>query len=148
MPKEETMTENWLRAACFGMLVGGVAGLLGCAEVSPLPPSPSTPVSLSAFTSVTGKWAGILRATTRTKKDDWVTLMIREDGTYSFESVRTIGIFHGRGTFTLIDGKLRTETERGWGLATLYEEGGRRMLKVEGATRDGVKYAADLDPVK
>ena len=61
-------------------------------------------------------------------------------------SPRTIGIFQGRGTFTLIDGKLRTETDRGLALLTLYEEGGRRMLKVEGTTNDGVKYSANLDP--
>jgi hypothetical protein len=70
------------------------------------------------------------------------------DGGYDFVSVRTIGIFHGKGTFTLIDGKLRTETERRWGMATLYEEGARRMLKVEGATKDGTQYSADLAPMK
>jgi len=73
---------------------------------------------------------------------------IREDGVYHFESVRTIGIMQGQGTFTIADGKLRAETERGWGLVTLYEEGGRRMLKVEGATKDGMRYSADLDPAK
>lgn len=140
--------KKWFRAACFGMLMGGVAGLMGCAQVTPRPTSPSTPVSLSAFTSVTGKWAGILKTTPRTTKDDWVTLAIGKDGAYSFESVRIIGIFHGQGTFTLIDGKLRAETNRGWALVTLYEEGGRKMLKVEGATKDGANYTADLDPIR
>ena len=78
-----------------------------------------------------------------------MTLTIRDDGGYDFVSVRTIGIFHGKGTFTLIDGKLRTETEQGWINATLYEEGARRMLKVEGATTaDGVQYSAELTPTK
>ncbi len=139
---------KWVRAASFGILVGSLAGLVGCSQVTPLPPPPSTPVALSAFTSVTGKWAGILKATPRTKNDDWVTLAIREDGTYSFESVRTIGIFHGQGSFTLIDGKLKMETDQGWISATLYEEGGRRMLKAGGETKDGVRYTADLDPIK
>src|SRR6266850_2437256 len=76
--------------------------------------------------------------------EDWVTLTICDDGSYDFVSVRIIGIFQGQGTCTLIDGKLKTETERGWAIATLYEEGGRRMLKVEGATKDGVQYSADL----
>lgn len=140
--------KKWLRAICFGMLVGGVVGFIGCAPVTPLPAPLSTPVSLSAFTDVTGKWAGILKAIPQTKKDDWVTLAIRENGAYAFESVRIIGIFHGQGTFTLTDGKLRTDTDRGWGLVTLYEERGRRMLKVEGETKDGVKYTAELDPIK
>jgi hypothetical protein len=78
-----------------------------------------------------------------------VTLTIRDDGSYDFMSVRTIGIFQGQGTCTLIDGKLKAESERGWAIATLYEEGGRRMLKVEGATTaDGVQYSADLTPAK
>ena len=138
----------WLRALCFGVLVAGGTGFFGCAPVEPLPPPPSTPVSVSAFKSAAGKWAGILKATPRLKRDDWVRLTIRDDGSYDFVSVRTIGIFQGQGTFTLIDGKLSAETERGSTIATLYEEGGRRMLKVEWATKDGVQYSADLAPTK
>jgi hypothetical protein len=122
--------------------------LIGCAPIEPLPPPPSTQVSVSTFKSAAGKWAGILKATPRFKDDDWVTLTIRDDGAYDFVSVRTIGIFQGKGTFALIDGKLRAETERGWAVATLYEEGERRMLKVAGATKDGTQYSADLDPTK
>jgi hypothetical protein len=142
------MMKEWLRALCFGVLVGGVTGFIGCAPVEPLPPPPSTPVSVSAFKSAAGKWAGILKATPRLKGDDWVTFTIRDDGSYDFVSVRTIGIFQGQGTFTLIDGKLKTETEEGRTVATLYEEGGRRMLKVQWATEDGVQYSADLAPAK
>ena len=140
--------KEWLRALCFGLLMWGITGFIGCAPVEPLPPPPSTPVSVSAFKSAAGKWAGILKATPRLKRDDWVTLTIRDDGSYDFVSVRTIGIFQGQGTFTLIDGKLKAETERGSTIATLYEEGGRRMLKVEWATKDGVQYSADLSPTK
>jgi len=137
-----------LRALCYGMLVWGVTGFVGCAPIEPLPPPPSTPVSISTFKSAAGKWAGILKAIPPLKDDDWVTLTIRDNGAYDFVSIRTIGIFHGKGTFTLTDGKLRTETERGWGMATLYEEGGRRMLKIEGATKEGTQYLADLTPTK
>ena len=140
--------KEWLRALCFGLLVGGVTGFIGCAPVEPLPPSPSTPVSILAFRSAAGKWAGILKSTPRVRGDDWVTLTIRADGSYEFMSVRTIGIFQGQGTFTLIDGKLKAESERGWAIATLYEEGGRRMLKVESATKDGTQYSAELTPAK
>lgn len=140
--------KEWLRALCFGVLVVGGTGFIGCAPVEPLPPPPSTPVSVSAFKIAAGKWAGILKATPRLKRDDWVTLTIRDDGSYDFVSVRTIGIFQGQGTFTLIDGKLKGETERGSTIATLYEGGGRRMLKVEWATKDGVQYSADLAPTK
>jgi hypothetical protein len=140
--------KEWLRTACCGIVLWGCAGSLACAPVTrPLPP-PSTPVSISTFQSASGKWAGIMRTTPRSREDDWVTLIIREDGAYAFQAVRTIGIMQGQGTFTLTDGKLRAETERGWAEATLYEEGDRRMLKVIGATNDGVRYSAELDPKK
>jgi len=146
--EEETMMREWLRALCFGALVGGVTGFAGCAPIEPLQPPPSTQVFVSAFKSAAGKWAGILKATPRAKGDDWLTLTIRDDGAYDFVSVRTIGIFRGQGTFTLIDGKLKAETDQGWINATLYEEGGQRMLKVEGAAKDGTQYSADLAPAK
>lgn len=140
--------KEWFRAACCGILLWGCAGSLACAPVTPVPPPPSIQVSLSTFQGAAGKWAGILRTTPRSREDDWVTLIIREDGAYAFEAVRTIGIMQGQGTFTLTDGKLRTETERGWAEATLYEESGRRMLKVIGAAKDGVQYSAELEPKK
>lgn len=77
-----------------------------------------------------------------------MTMAIREDGAYQFESVRTIGIMQGQGAFTLVDGKLRVESDKGWASATLYEESGRRMLKVEAMAKDGVQYSADLEPIK
>lgn len=77
-----------------------------------------------------------------------MTLAIGNDGSYDFMSMRTIGIFHGKGIFTIADGKLRAEGERGSAIVTLYEDGGRRRLKIEGATNDGVQYSADLTPAK
>ena len=148
MPLRETMMKECFRAMCGVLLAGVLVGTIGCTPVTPLPPPPSTPAAISTFQTVSGKWAGILKATPRLKNDDWVTLAIREDGAYSFQSVRVIGIFQGQGTFALIDGKLRAETDRGWALATLYEEGGRKLLKVQWATKDGVEYTADLDPVR
>ena len=146
--EEETMMKEWLRTACFGMMVGVLVAAFGCAAMEPVPPLPSTPVSVSTFTSVAGMWAGILKATPRLKQDDWLMVLIHDDGSYQFKSVRTIGIMQGQGTFTLADGKLKVENEHGRIVATLYEEGGRRMLKVEGATKDGTQYSADLEPKK
>ena len=126
-----------LRALCYGMLVWGVTGFIGCAPVEPLPPPPSTQVSVSTFKSAAGKWAGILKAIPPLRDDDWVTLTISDDGGYEFVSIRMIGIFHGKGTFTLIDGKLRTETERGWALVTLYEDGASADAKGRGSDEGG-----------
>jgi hypothetical protein len=146
--EEETMMKKWLRAACFGMMVGVLGLAFGCASVEPVPPPPSTSVSVSAFSGVAGMWAGILKATPRLRQDDWLMVMIYNDGSYQFKSVRTIGIMQGQGRFTLADGKLKVENEHGGIVGTLYEEGGRRMLRLEGATKDGTQYSADLEPKK
>ena len=140
--------KKWFRAACFGMMVGVLAVTVGCATVEPVPPPPSTPVSISAFTGVAGMWAGIMKATPRLRQDDWLMVMIYNDGSYQFKSVRTIGILQGQGRFTLADGHLKVENEHGGIVGTLYEEGGRRMLKFEGATKDGTQYSAELEPKK
>lgn len=139
------MITAYLRGTCLMILLGGLTGTIGCTPVTPLPSPPSSSVAISTFESVSGKWAGILRALPQSRKDDWVTLVISGDGTYQFVSPRTIGIFQGQGTFTLVDGTLRTDTDRGSTLVTLYEGSGKRMLKVEGTTQDGVKYSANLD---
>lgn len=139
---------SWFRGVCYGLLAGVLAGFIGCAPVELPPPPPTAPVAISTFRMTAGKWAGILKAKPRSRDDDWVTLVTGEDGSYEFVSMRTIGMFHGKGTFTIIDGKLTVETERGSAVLTLYEEGGRRMLKAEGATKDGVQYSADLTPAQ
>ena len=78
-----------------------------------------------------------------------MTLTIHDDGSYDYRSGRGItGIFLGEGTLTLIDGKLKAETERGWAIATFYEEGRNRMLKVEAETKNRAKYSADLYPTE
>ncbi len=142
------MLKEWLPASCLGILIVAFSWSIGCAPIKPSQPPPSTPVSLATFESVSGKWAGILRMTPRSRNDDWVTLVILEDGTYRFESVRTIGIMQGGGMFTVMDGRLRVDGERGWITGRLYEDGSRRLLKVEAEGKDGVRYAADLEPSK
>lgn len=135
-----------LRTICVGIFMMGSAGLIGCAPLTP--PPPSTPVSILTIESVSGKWAGILKTIPPSRKDDWVTMTIHREGAYHFESVRTIGLMQGEGTFTLTDGKLRAETERGWIMTTLYKEDGRRMLRVTAEAKSGVKYSADLAATK
>ena len=144
--REETMMRESLGASCLGMLIWSVTVTMGCSPVPPVPAAPSHPVSISTFQDAAGKWTGVLITAPRSRQDDWITLIIREDGTYQFQSVRTIGIMQGKGMFTLTGGKLRAENEEGWGVATLYKDDDRRMLKIEGVTKDGTPYSADLHP--
>lgn len=103
---------------------------------------------LSDTKSVAGLWEGIMTQSPQTRRDDWVRLLIREDGRYEFESYRMIGVLRGNGRFTVTEGKLMTQTDRGRISCVLYTAEGQRMLKAEGVTRDGVEYSAELMPVR
>jgi hypothetical protein len=137
--------EHPIRLLAAMAAVAMSVAVLSCAGTQPEQP-PVTMVPISSFHQVAGKWAGLLKAMPRSKQDDWVTLTLQEDGTYSFTSVRTIGIFHGQGTLALADGKMMTITDRGRAACVLHEGPGRRILKIEAATNDGVEYSADLTP--
>jgi len=145
MMMKAMMMKEWRRALFYGMLMWGFTAFLGCVFTEPLP---STPVSISEFKSVATTWTGMLSETNPSQEIDWMTLTIHDDGSYDYMSERgIIGLFLGKGTFTLIEGKLRAETGLGWAIVTLYEEDGRRMLKVEGA-KNLVTYSADLFPTE
>jgi hypothetical protein len=80
------------------------------------------------------------------KEDDWVKLRIHEDGAYQFAAYRTVGVFGGKGQFTLKDGTLFAETERGTGTLALFVAEAGRMLRAEGETKDGLRYSGELFP--
>lgn len=136
------------RTICLGVIFSLGVWMAGCAPTAPVPPPPSTPVVLSTVAQAAGTWSGILRTIPRSRNDDWLTLTIRENGTYHFESVRTIGIMQGDGTFTVLDGRLRMDKEGAWITGQLYADDSRRRLTIEAESKDGVHYAADLAPGK
>jgi hypothetical protein len=82
----------------------------------------------------------------RSKEEDWIKVRIHENGAYEFASYRTIGVFHGKGQFTLKDGTLFVETERGTATIALFVAEAGRMLRAEGETKDGLKYSGELFP--
>lgn len=137
----------------FGALVIAALGyamalLVGCAGIQPYEPPPSTEVPLTSFGPVAGKWSGLLRTEPRVNKEDWVKVTIGDDGSYSFASYRVIGVFQGKGTFRLANGKLTEEFDQGRITGRLYEEGDKRMLKFDATAKDGTQYAAELTPEK
>ena len=103
---------------------------------------------ITEMTQVAGTWEGLLIRSPRSRQDDWVKLIIRPDGTYAFESYRTIGMFQGRGQFSLKAGRLATTSQRGSIIGSLYLLYASRMLKTEGTAADGVQYQAELTPKK
>jgi hypothetical protein len=120
----------------------------GCAEMSQSPPSLS-PVAITNIGSVAGKWAGpVTGLTTRRDEGDWVNVVIGPDGTYDFGIHRTIGVFGGKGTLTIQDGKLALRGDRGNSTLTLFEGGGKRVLRGDGVLSDGTRINSELTPVR
>ena len=120
----------------------------GCAEMSQSPPSLS-PVAITDIGSVAGKWAGPVKGLpSRRDQDDWVDVVIGPDGTYDFGIYRTIGVFGGKGKFTVQDGKLALRGDRGTGTLSLFAGGGKRVLRGDAVLADGTKLNIELTPAR
>jgi hypothetical protein len=117
------------------------ADLLAAKRSSP------TAVAIPDIKSVAGRWAGILYGRPGgTRDQDWIELVLQEDGTYTLSSVRTIGVFTGSGTVSIADGRLILEREKARVTLTLYQRDGKRFLRAEGTMESGQRLRADLYP--
>jgi hypothetical protein len=109
--------------------------------------SSPTVVAIADIKSVAGRWSGILYGRPGGMRgQDWVELALHEDGTYTLASARTIGVYTGSGKVSLVDGRLLTEGDKAQATITLYQGGGKRFLRVEGAMASGQPLRADLYP--
>lgn len=122
--------------------------VVGCQSTAVEPKRHWSAQSIESFGSVAGKWTGMMVRTPRSRGEDLVHVTISEDGRYEFASYRTIGVFGGRGQFTLADGKLTVTTERGTATGSLLTSDGARTLRIFAVMKDGTEYAADLEPAK
>ena len=118
----------------------------GCQSIGHAPKQQWSPEPIDSFGSVTGKWAGLLVRAPKVRTDDWIRLSIDHDGRYEFSSYRIMGVFSGRGHFTLTDGKLTMMTEQGTATGSLLVSEGSRMMRFIGIMEDGTQYTAELEP--
>jgi len=117
-----------------------------CASSAPAPQL--TPVTVTDFKMIAGKWSGLVIGLASMRNDgDWVDMVIRADGTYEYGIARTIGVMAGKGTLTLQDGKLLMAGDRGQGVFSLLEGGGTRVLRGSG-TVHGMPLRGDLRPAR
>lgn len=124
-----------------------IALALGACASSPPEPT-AIPVPITDFKMVAGRWQGSVSGLAGPRNEgDSVQVTIGEDGTYDFGIYRTIGVFGGKGQFTLQDGKLMAQGERGRVTYELYERGGRRYLKGIGVA-GGNPVTTELRPVR
>jgi hypothetical protein len=134
-----------------------VAGLLAvalafaaCASSTTPAPRPSVAVPITDYKMVAGKWAGLITGLSGPRGDqgDWVEMTIADNGAYDFGVARTIGLFHGKGNFSLKDGKLAVEGERGHATFVLFQGEGAKMLRANGQLRSGTAVSGDLRPAR
>src|SRR5215468_750582 len=78
-----------------------IALALGACASSPPEPT-AIPVPITDFKMVAGRWQGSVSGLAGPRNEgDSVQVTIGEDGTYDFGIYRTIGVFGGKGQFTL-----------------------------------------------
>jgi len=119
--------------------------LSACAGTGAGPTDGMAPVPITDFKMVAGKWVGpVTGLSARRDEGDWAEMTISPEGAYDFGVYRTIGVFGGRGTLTLSDGKLQMRGDRGSATYALYQGGGKRMLQAQGTLSDGRPLAAKL----
>lgn len=121
---------------------------LGCQSPGHEPAQQWTPLPIESIASVAGKWAGLMLREPRSREEDWVRLTIAADGAYEFTSYRTIGVFSGRGQFSLSEGKLTVKTDRATATGSLWGSDGHRKLQFVAVMTDGTKYTTELEPAR
>ena len=137
----------WWRIRHAGALCGALIVLLAAAGCASTQSGPATPVPISDFRMVAGKWTGVVLGLAGPRDDagDWIELAIREDGSYEFGISRTIGVLSGKGKLTIADGKMTSESDRGSAAYALSDLGGRQYLHVVATLRSGRSFAGNLN---
>jgi hypothetical protein len=135
-----------LAAAVSLVLAAGALG--ACGSTGSGAAAAGTPVPISGFRDVAGRWAGPLNGLPGPRRDeDWIQVTIGEDGTCAFTSARTIGVFGGKGQCALESGKVVMRGERGSAAFTLLEGAGGRRLRGDGVV-SGAPITSDLSPAR
>jgi hypothetical protein len=122
------------------VVVGVAVSLVGCASLGPV-----TPVTVSDVKSVAGTWKGMVYQSG--VAPDYVTMTIREDGSYDVASAQTTGTSRGKGKIVIRDGRLIIEGEKGHGVGTLLRNpGGDLVMNVDAVLSDNSTLTAKLWP--
>jgi hypothetical protein len=127
-----------LRAAVTVVL--GLTMLAGCAGSGASRP-PDTTVPITGIDVIKGKWAGVVD---RSRREDYIELVINDDATYQVTSARTVGGFEGKGKLMLRDGQAFAESPGAKSTFRLVDRGGQRVLRLDVVEPNGLRYGTDL----
>jgi len=141
--EEDTVTRTGFRtigAVLTAFVVGFAATLAGCASLGPV-----TPVAVSDIKAVAGTWKGVVYRRS-VFEPEYVTLTIREDGSYHVVSAQEpIGESRGRGKIRIDQGRLLFEGENGRGVGTvLRDPAGNLLMEVQATMSDNSTLSAKL----
>jgi len=132
---------NRVSRSCSALtIVLALALLAGCAGSGAPRPSDTT-VPITSIEPIKGKWAGVVE---RSRREDYIELMINDDATYQITSARTAGGFEGKGKLTLRDGQAFAESPGAKSTMRLIDRGGKRVLRLDVVEPNGLRYGTDL----
>ena len=132
---------NRVRRPCAALtVVLALTILAGCAGSSASRP-PDTTVPITGVELIKGKWAGVVD---RTRREDYIEVVISDDATYQVTSARTAGGFEGKGKLTLRDGQAFAESPGAKSTWRLIDRGGKRVLRLDVVETNGLRYGTDL----
>ena len=131
---------RWFAIVLPVLVLGLAAGLGGCASVGPV-----APVTVSDVKDVAGTWRGAVYQSSQFSPD-YITLTIREDGSYDVVTTRQpVGTSRGRGKVTIGEDRLLFEGPRGRGVGRLRRDpDGSLMILVDGTLSDNSTLSAQL----
>lgn len=137
----------WRRCRHRRVVCGLLIVMLTAVACASTPSAPATAIPIQDFRMVAGKWVGVVLGLAGPRDDagDWIELTISADGTFEFGISRTIGVLRGKGKFTLADGKMTSESDRGSAAYALSELGGRQYLHVVATLRSGRLLSGNLN---
>src|SRR5262249_39437810 len=126
-PRETTLLNRALRPCAALAVVLALTILVGCAGSGASRP-PDTTVPITSVDPIKGKWAGVVD---RSRREDYIEIVINDDATYQVTSARTSGSFEGKGKLTLRDGMAFAESPGAKSSFRLIDRGGTRVLRFD-----------------
>ena len=134
------MLNRPLRSCAVLTAVFALTILAGCAGSGATRP-PDTTVPITSIDAIKGKWAGVVD---RSRREDYIEVMISDDATYQVTSARTAGGFEGKGKLTLRDGQAFAESPGAKSSFRLIDRGGKPVLRLDVVETNGLRYGTDL----
>jgi hypothetical protein len=129
------------------ILTAAVCIVTSCAGMSLREERSWKPIPIADFKSVVGKWEGtVVESPSSFSAEDWVRLNIFGTGIYEFTNLRMIDVWEGSGNFTLVEGRLVSQSDKGNMVLLLLsdKEDRERIIHAQAVSSEGHEFSARL----